>query len=56
MYSICASFSKQLPKAQKKENAIYVNKVLHRLRHIDVGKRSNLLGYAKPILGKIHIT
>ena len=40
----------------KKENAIYIKLVLHRLKHFDVGKRRNLLRYAKSILGKIRVT
>ena len=39
----------------KKENAIYMQQVLHRLRDIDVVKRLNLLRHEKPILGKIHV-
>ena len=40
----------------KKENAIYIKSVLHRLRHFDVGKGRTSLHHAKPILGKIHVT
>ena len=39
----------------KKENAIYMQQVLHRLRLIDVGKRRNSLRHEKPILGKIYV-
>ena len=53
---ICIKCFQAIAKSSKKENAIYIKYVLHRLRHIELRKRRDSLVHVRPILGKTHVT
>ena len=49
IYDICVKCFQAIAKSSKKENAIYLKYVLHRLRHMDVWQKHNSLHHAKLI-------